>query len=248
MTFSDDVLMAYVDNELDEKTRIAVEAAVTADPEVACRIAQHQALRKRLASAFDPVLHEPVPDRLIDAVRNTAKVSGAQEGSNVIPLRPRVAPRSPLFRWAALAASLVVGFLAGWLVFRAGGPGPVVTRNGHMLARGPLARALTHQLVARQQAGQTVRIGVSFRSKTGEYCRTFSMRAPAVAGMACHAADGWRLQVLTGAEKEGAAGGGYRQAHSSMPLAVVVAVSNEISGEPLDARAEAAARRQGWKR
>ena len=115
------------------------------------------------------------------------------------------------------------------------------------MASGLLANALTRQLLAQQRASEPVRIDVSFRSKSGEYCRTFSMRSPAVAGLACHAADGWRrLDVLSGTESHAVTGEGYRQASSSLPPAVVNAVTHEMS-EPLDARAEAAARRHGWQ-
>ena len=251
MRLSEEVLMAYADHELDESTRASVEAAMAADPQIARRIAEHQALRKRLRSTFDPVLNEPVPARLLDAVRNAPVSSSAPpsalEESSVTRLPRRAVRGGSLTQWAALAASLMVGFFGGWLAFRSGGPGPLAMRNGQLVARGPLARALTHQLASEQRGAQRVQIGVSFRSKADQYCRTFSMRSPAVAGLACHTAEGWRLQMLGAAEAEGVAAGGYRQAASSMPPAVVVAVSDEISGEPLDARAEAAARASGWK-
>lgn len=159
----------------------------------------------------------------------------------------RASPRRSLPQWAALAASLLIGILAGRLAFRGSGPGLITTRNGEMMASGLLADALTGQLASQQQAIQPVQMGVSFRSKSGEYCRTFATHIPAVAGLACHTVDGWRLQVLSDTEKRQVAAGSYRQAASSMPAAVVSAVNEEISGEPLDARAEAAARGRGWQ-
>lgn len=248
MTLSDEVLMAYADGELDENTRAAVESAMSTDPEIERRIAQHQALRGRLRSAFDPVLDEPVPPHLLDLARNARTSSPAPRSSQVKPLPLRGARRTSLPRWAALAASLLIGVLAGRFAFRAGGPEFIATDDGHMMASGLLANALTRQLASRQQATQPVQIGVSFRSKSGEFCRTFSTRTPALAGLACHAADGWRLQVLSGTEEQQVAAGGYRQAASAMPAAVVSAVSARISGEPLDARAEAAARSRNWQR
>ncbi|MGH8302459.1 MAG: anti-sigma factor family protein, partial [Steroidobacteraceae bacterium] len=214
---SDEILTAYADGESDEKTRIAVESAMSTDPEIARRITQHRALRKRLRGAFDPVLDEPVPTHLIDLARDAPTSSSARETPQVIPLPRRPAPRRSLPPWAALAASLLIGILAGRFAFPTGGPGLIATRNGHMMASGPLAEALTRQLVSRQQATQSVQIGVSFRSKSGEYCRTFSTRDPAVAGLACHAGDGWRLQVLSGTEEQEVAAGGYRPAASPMP-------------------------------
>lgn len=248
MKLSDDVLMAYADNELDEKARAAVQAAMARDPELARRVAQHRALRERLRAAFEPVLDEPVPERLRDLARNTAAATPSATESNVIALPRRVARRAPLPRWVALAASVLLGFLAGWIVTREGGTGPIVTRHGHMMARGPLAAALYGQLAATQHGTGPVRIGVSFRSKSGEYCRTFTLRAPAVAGLACHAADGWRLQALSSARAADVAAGGYRQAASSLPAAIVAAVNEQIAGQALDARAEATARERGWQR
>jgi hypothetical protein len=247
MTFSDEVLMAYADEELDEKTRLAVEAAMAADPEIARRIAQHRALRARLRRAFDPVLDEPVPQHLIDLARKPEVPSSAPRSAEVVSLPRRSARRPRLPEWTALAASLLIGILAGRFAFRSSGPGFISARNGHMMASGLLADALTRQLASQQRASEPVQIGVSFRSKSGEYCRTFSTHTPALAGLACHAADGWRLRVLSGTEEQAAAAPSYRQAASSMPPAIVSAVSGEISGEPLDARAEAAARDRNWR-
>ena len=267
MKFSEEVLMAYVDGELEESARAAVEAAMAEDPQIARRVVRHRALRERLQSAFEPALREPVPARLLEAARNSPAGSAARQRGNessgktardrggetrqgpgnVIRLRARAERRWSLPQWVALAASLVIGILAGRLAFRTGGSDAISTRNGRMMAGGLLADALTTQLASRQGAAQPVRIGVSFKSKSGQYCRTFSMHAPAVAGLACRAPDGWRLQVLAGAQEQGGPAGAYVQAASSTPPAVVAAVNQEISGEPLDARAETAARNRGWK-
>lgn len=121
-------------------------------------------------------------------------------------------------------------------------------RGGRVLAGGALAAALSEQLTADQSAADPVRIDVSFRSKTGEYCRTFTLRRPAaLAGLACRTADGWQLGVLARTESPGARSGAYRQAASSMPPAVVAAVDDQIAGEPLDAPAEVTARGQHWQ-
>jgi hypothetical protein len=247
MKFSDEVLAAYADNELDESTRMAIESALATDPELARRIEQHRALRMRLRSAFEPMLHEPVPTRLVELTRNTPVRPAAPNAARVIPLPRRLMGRPSLPRWAALAASLIIGVLAGRFAFRSGGANLIATHDNHAMLTGLLADALTSQLASHQRASEPVQIGVSFRSKAGQYCRTFSMRSPAVAGLACHGADGWRLQVLSGTAEQQVTTGGYRQASSSMPPSVVSAVSDEISGEPLDARAEAAARSRHWR-
>ena len=42
MTFSEEVLMAYADDELDAPTRAAVDAAMASDPQIARRIARQR--------------------------------------------------------------------------------------------------------------------------------------------------------------------------------------------------------------
>jgi hypothetical protein len=246
MSFPDEVLMAYADGELDPGTRAAVEAAMASDAQIATRIAQHRALRNRIHSAFDRVLDEPLPAPLVALSR--VGPAGARNG-DVVPLRRQPASRWMWPQWTALAASLVIGFVAGRLaLLRPRNPGPVVMTEGRLLAAGALADALSNQLAGNQSAAGSVRIGVSFRSKSGEYCRTFTLSSPAaLAGLACRGAGAWRVGVLARTESSDGGSGSYRQAASPMPPAVTAAIESEIAGEPLDARAEAAARSLHWQ-
>jgi len=251
MTFSEETLMAYADNELDTQTRSAVEAAMAADPEIARKIAQHKALRGKLQATFDKVLNEPPPQRLIDTARGVPAVR--REG-NVIPLRRKQPSRRGWPQWASLAATLVIGVIIGHALLRMplGGAGdsPVTSRNGQVLANGTLAQALSEQLASTQAPDASVRIGVSFKSKAGAYCRTFTLHeSTALAGLACRDHDDWRVQMLAQNPKAAAENnstGGYRQAGSQMPRSVLQAVEDDIAGDPLDAHAEAAARDQHW--
>src|SRR5712671_5261892 len=114
MTFSDDVLMAYADGELDLRTRAQVEDAMAADPQIARRVAAHQALRGILRSGFEKVLDEPIPERLIAAARANHRQTSLD--GVVVPLRPRRGPTLGLPQWAwpqwgAIAASFVLGAL-----------------------------------------------------------------------------------------------------------------------------------------
>ena len=248
MTFSDEILMAYADDELDASTRASVEAAMASDPEIGRRIARHKALRSRIHSAFNKVVDEPVPARLLQTVRGEVPES---RPSNVTPLRRRPLRDWSWPQWTAIAASLIVGVLAGRLTLMGrGSSGPIMMRGERMLASGALAAALSNQLAGARSAGDQARIGVSFRSKSGEYCRTFTLRQPAMlAGLACRAHDGWQVGVLARTESPAADSGSgpYRQAASSMPAAVVAAVDAQIAGEPLDRHAEDAARGRHWQ-
>ncbi|MDB6162212.1 MAG: hypothetical protein JWO04_5918 [Gammaproteobacteria bacterium] len=251
MTFSDDILMAYADGELDLGTRAQVEDAIAADPEIARRVAAHQALRNTLRSGFDKVLDEPVPDHLIAAARATSRVRS--ENRVVVPLRPRRArtfalPSWAWPRWGAIAASFVLGALVwhfgtGWY-----SSGPVIERDGQLLAAGALDKALSNQLASAQPAQTPVQIGVSFRSKDGNYCRTFQLREhTSLAGLACRDQDKWRLEALAQGEGSPGAHSDFRPAGSALPPAIAQAVDQEIDGEPLNAEAEARARTNQWR-
>jgi hypothetical protein len=244
MNVSDELLMAYVDDELDATTRARIEAAVAADPLLATRVAQQRALRDRLRNAFDGALNEPVPERLL-ALGNVAP-----SVRNVAAPTERARPRSRAPAWFALAASLVVGVLIGQrLDFGPGSAAPIVVRGSGPVARGILAAALTKQLASEQGPGDNVQIGLSFRARTGEYCRTFSVRDGRVsAGVACRAGNEWQVRLLESTAPVPGSSGSMRQAGTTIPDSVRQAVESRIDGEPLDRTQEARARAAGWER
>ena len=243
MTYSEETLIAYADGELDAAQRVALETAMAGDPELAQRVARHQALRARLQAAFAPVLAEPVPERLLASVQGAA---AGPRAASVVALPRRERARWSWPQWSAIAASLIVGAQLGPALLRPGADATLVdTRGGRLAASGVLARALADQLASSQPAGAPVRIGVSFRSRGGAYCRTFSLTAGGLAGLACHEQNAWRIETLSRAETEPAAGE-YRPAASALPPAVAGTLAEMIAGEPLDAAAESAARERGW--
>jgi hypothetical protein len=241
MTLDDETLMAYADGELDAAARAAVEAAMAADSALAQRVARQRELRRRLQAAFEPVLSEPLPERLLASAR------GADPKAGPGPRRLRAQRRWSWPEWGAIAASLVIGVLAAALLWPAGGGTSIVARNGRMFAGGALAGALSSQLASTQPADAPVQIGVSFRTGDGSYCRTFVLRErQSLAGLACHEHGAWELRVVAQNESGGSAGGGYRAAATGLPPAVARTLDALIAGEPLDASAEAAARARHW--
>jgi len=89
-------LQAYIDGRLAQGRRTEIEAWLATRPDEAERIAQVRSQRDNLRALYDPVLGEPVPERLA-----------------------RVAQRGPRPRGIALAAGwvalgAVAGVLAGW--------------------------------------------------------------------------------------------------------------------------------------
>ena len=226
MTIEPEMLMAYADGELDPLNAKRVERAIAGDPALAREVERHRALRQRISDSFAPIADEQVPDRLAALLK-----------SNVVDL-PAAKTRPILRRWreaAALAACLVLGLLVGM-----GMPhGPVSAGAGGLYASGSLAAALDHQAGG---ADGAVKVAVSFRDKQGSYCRVFS--SSAADGIACRDASGWALRrTQQGSPTQH---GDYAQAGSPDPD-LMAAAQDMMAGEPLDAKAEAAARGASWR-
>jgi hypothetical protein len=251
MSLSDDILMAYADGELDLRTRAQVEDAMAADPQIARRVAAHQALRNTLRSGFDKVLDETIPERLITATRATSRAQ--PQDRVVVPLRPRrvrtlALPDWAWPHWGAIAASFVLGALVWHFGTDWYSSGPIIEQQGQLLAAGALDKALSNQLASAQPGQAAVQIGVSFRSKGGTYCRTFQLRENTnLAGLACRDRDQWKLEALAGGGASPGAHSDFRPAGSALPPSIVQAVEQAIDGEPLDAEAEAHAKTNQWR-
>jgi hypothetical protein len=251
MNITDEQLMAYADDELDVETRRHVDAAMARDPEIAAAIERHRRMRQRLRTTFDPVLVEKVPDRLLATVNAVpAANSSAAQVVGFATRRRKTLRHWAWPEWGAIAASLIVGVLAGQMSWRSAPGDLFATRDGELVARAELAEVLSNKL-ANEPATEGIRVALSFRSKKGEYCRAFiaTPRAASstLAGIACHERDEWQMQTLARQRAETANTSTYRQAASALPPSVIATVSDAMEGEPLDVSAENAARAAGWR-
>lgn len=232
MTYDRLTIAAYVDGELNLVAAKRIENALSSDPELAKAIEQERILRASLARHFDPVLDERVPDQLAALLSsNVESLNDHQSARTARWLRP-----SPV-RWAAMAASLMVGVMIGSAALNRDA-GYVRDQGGQIVASGELANALNTQLASTQGSNPVIRIGTSFAAKDGGYCRTFE--SAAIDGIACTDGNEWKLrQTLSGdAAPE------YRQASAG---ALADAAAAMMSDEPLDAAGEAAAVKSGWQ-
>lgn len=257
MTWSDEALAAFVDNELDDRERARLTLALCADVALRRRVSALKKQRRRVEAAYAPVLDEPVPDRLAGLLRAPAPAPTPALVVDLDEVRAARAPRRPLspwLQWGGMAAALVVGVLLGTrLDGLPGGPGAAAVpglqegRDGRLVAGGVVDKALSSQLASEPVAGAPVAVQLSFVDKGGSYCRTFSTRA--VAGLACRQAGPaaqWNVQVL--AAVEAVPEGGMRQAATSLPPAVLEAVDKRMDGDALDPVRERQARDGGWRR
>lgn len=247
MTFSDELLIAFVNGELAEPARAAVERAVRADPAIAARVAGHRARRSRVYGVVAGG-RDGAAQAHAHGCASGAKIVqlDAIRAARNVPLPP---PPPPQPAWTrrhllALAAALACGAVlggAGWRLWQ--GEAELASlsgADGALVAQGNLAEALSGQLASPGPSGR-VRIGISFLAKDGKYCRSFVMDT--TAGLACRDGAQWKIPVLA----QGALGAAWMDG-SVPPPAVLDAIDARIAGTPLGAAAERAAQARGWRR
>jgi anti-sigma factor RsiW len=122
---SEDDLQAYVDSALPSARQAVVETHLAQHPEDAERVRVYRAQKQALRSLFDPVLDEPLPDKLRELA---------------VPPRPAsAASRWSLQRVAASIAIALIGAGGGWLA-----RGPGVDRSVASVAALPRQAAVAH--------------------------------------------------------------------------------------------------------
>jgi len=122
-----DDLHAYADGQLAPERRLAFEQTIARDPALAARVAEIQRQNAWLRGGLDAILHEQLPQQLVDAAR---------------PRAPRARMPSWLTYAAASIAMLIVGVATGWYARDA-----VLERDGTPTTFARQA-ALTHALYA----------------------------------------------------------------------------------------------------
>jgi hypothetical protein len=198
-----------------------------------------------VTGAFEKVLDQPVPDRLARSARGAAATESKQ-GGNVLQFPARTG-RTPATAWHArewwaMAASLVLGAVISWRVFTLDA-GPIVAAPEGLVARGQLASALEGQLASEQSGTEPVHIGLTFRARDGNYCRSFVLTVSRTAGLACRTESTWQVAVT---DSSTLSHGELEPASSGVTPAVLRAIEIRADGATLDAEGEQRARAAGW--
>lgn len=250
MKFSDDLLIGYINGELAEPARAAVERAMLADPVLAARIAQHRAelqIKGKTRSGSIGVSANGHDGN--GHARSSAPPCGAKV-VQLNSLRPgRTVPPQIAYsnwckrHWVAVGAALLLGAALGafgWhSLAQAPGLATLDHDEGALVARGQLVAALDGQLASPGPSGSGVRIGVTFVARDGGYCRSFVVDT--TAGLACLKGGRWTIPVLA----QGGADAAWVDG-SQPPPAVREAIEARIAGAMLDPVAERAAQQRGW--
>jgi len=117
---SDDCLIAYLDGEIEMAERRDIEAWLDTDPAAREKLAALAESANLVRLAFDEVMHEPLPDRLIAAARG--ETVSSEPGAQVLPFdrRPGKGRIPAAQRWwigLPVAASLFGLLLGGGVAY-----------------------------------------------------------------------------------------------------------------------------------
>lgn len=123
---SDERLVAFLDGEVTSEEGLAIEQALEHDAALKERLALLGETTLLVREAFDEVLREPVPDRLLAACRGDIPADDAAQnaggGATILPFRRKLPGAGASFMrrtlssrtwWTGLAAASVMGIVFG---------------------------------------------------------------------------------------------------------------------------------------
>ncbi|WP_137392255.1 anti-sigma factor family protein [Rhodoligotrophos defluvii] len=205
---TDEMLMAFVDGEIDASTGAEVAEAIRRDAELARKAEMFGRTRQLSAGAYADVLSEPVPNRLLETVL------GEQPAPQNTPRSPAPLQAARYQRRSAPAWSLP---LAACIALALGLGGGYVLRDDGSPASPPGSTALIEEApellaaLATQPSGEArpistdggaqrlVSIVGTYRTETG-LCRSFLITTGGgsnggVRGLACNRGSGYRIEL-----------------------------------------------------
>jgi hypothetical protein len=225
---SDEMLMAYVDGELDAAGAADVRRALQRDP-AAARGAEALRMSRSLArDALAQVKSEPVPERLIATVLGSANTNSAAR---------RWATRAALPLAACIA--LVAAFVGYWAAMQTApvGSDPL---GGRAVAVAIGETASGGERTIRTASGEMqLRTTGTYRVEGG-LCRSYELSGGTldgtVRGVGCNRGGGWHVDVAVAAGGESA----ITPASGGAPAALEAYLDSIAAEGPLSAEEEAA--------
>jgi hypothetical protein len=244
--FTDEDLMAYADGELTEDRAAALDLALASDPALAERLGLFVDTRSIAADALRPLLDAPVPDHLVQRVRDLAARADAIAGpeapdSKVVAFPVRTQNRPVWQLPIAASIALAIGAGTGLMLRGPDAPGsplqiaavtdPAITDALATLPSGaslPLADGGRIEAIA------------TFQAEDNALCREFEYDqsgGTTFVSIACHDGQAWQMRLAIASAPADETG--YAPASSLEALDAYLAVTN--AGAPLALADEAAA-------
>jgi len=242
--FDDLQLGAFVDGELSAAESAAVKQAMLRDPAVRARVEAIRRSSTQLHDAFNVVLDEPVPAKILQTFSSQTPTGGRKRAA--VPI--------------ALAASLalVIGSLSGFWV---GQSNETALQSRAWMASLELdAGGLLDSTPSGAPAAWNTSVGemelqpiLSFRDQTGRICRQYALSnaddaGDHVDGVACRTADGaWQVIAAQLRQKPAPAGGTGFSVATGPAEASVNSLVDALADTPISPAEERDLIRVGWQ-
>jgi hypothetical protein len=251
LDITDELLVAYVDDELDTAQRAMVRSVLDNNPAL-CRRADEMRLARDLLREAFPLRPDASIPVSIDAAANRLAEACARQSS-----RPRLAFLFQNRRKYAVAAGVVlcVAVAASYLARRVGSEPsrrPVTALT--LIApdtplHGVLESSPSAEVINVPAEDAAMRAVLTFRTKDGRFCREFEILAGSggSTGIACREHGEWRAEVLLSAAAAPSNSNYYTPAGQSDEPAVAEVVERLIQGDPLGTEEEARVLASGWQ-
>jgi hypothetical protein len=249
LDLTDELLVAYVDDELDTSQRAMVKAVLERNPALSRRADEMRLARDLLREAFPLQPDAVVPGRIDGAATHLAAACARHR-------RPARKASGFRYRWShAIAAGLLLCMVAAsYLVLRPASDEqrPMVTALTEIRPENPLHGVLestaSAQLVKIPGEDAAVRTVLTFQAKDGRYCREFEILSDSGSstGIACREQGHWSTEVLASGVAVPADGNFYTPAGGSDEAAVAEVFEGLVQGEPLGVEEETRLLAAGW--
>jgi hypothetical protein len=260
---TDEMLMAYADDELDPALRAAVEAAVGRDPRLRARLSRFAQTGAPVAALYQSPMTETIPHRILSTIMDTA--IGREEHRRNVPSQRLLAGVWQMLlggpRWRmALACSILLLLGAGgiWQATRTGERVPklVAVVQDRLFARGLLKQALeTVPSRNRIDLGSgpsmlSVEAVLTFQNRQRAFCRQYGVTSASgnFAGVACRGGDGeWRIDIHAADALQSSRSDRTTPAGRTSSD-IEATVSQAMEGDALGREDEEALIRKSWQR
>jgi hypothetical protein len=255
---SDEMIMAFVDGELDAGQTKIVEHALAADPALQEKAVMFAETTSMLAGVYDGPLQEEVPGRLLKTVQSYPAGSWWQRTVKKI----RRAVWVPVMRPAPAFALMAVLIIGGWLLYSGnffnpstGGNYPAFAK-GDAFSQGLEGTPSGKSFIDKQFAVEIVPV-LTFRDREYSFCRRFEALSKTDSnhflgsGIACRGRKGhWQtiayVPVRPKSRQQQPDGRSYELAGARDPIDAII--DKRRQGQLLGTNQELELIRSGWSR
>lgn len=252
---TDDILMAYVDGELDETQLAEIEKELAQNPELHHRLEIFEKTSKRLASYYNSALNKPIESTLIERIEVTEtnndqidKDESISQTGYLSQFRSVFNPKN-VSNLAALIGFLFI--LSGTLIFvltsniwQTSQSNMIAFSDNSLVAIGDLEHGLEKtksgekfEWIQRDGLGVSMEPILTFRNLNGQICREYEIQILNnlnYGGVACRTVkNGWRIVAHTELKRGKSAEKGYTPSNGNLSILDVI-VDQIMSGDALD--------------